>query len=187
MLPGNSYTAVPDPDEHIGIGRFRDDRNVTARVRVLRGIDEKIREHLTQPHGIGVNEERCERHAGRQRMPPEVDKRLRGLDRFGNDFGYIDACASHLYVLAVYTRRLEQIVHESRDLPQLSLNDAPRSTDEVRISGMPPQQLQGVRDGRERISQLVQEGREELLLAYEQGLQLLDLAFPCRLHKHQAL
>ena len=77
-------------------------------------------------------------------------------------------------------------------LSQLSLDDSARLRHRLWVMRMAAEQLERVRDGRQRISQLVRQYREELFLASKQGTQLvfgattiIELFRPCDRAMHQ--
>src|SRR3954462_3015381 len=134
-----------------------------ARVRVLRGVGEQVREHLGEPHRIAVDDETRGGNVERKVMAVLLEERTRDLDGLPDHFVELDRRSLELDLPPRDPGNVEEIVDQPGEVPDLPLDDGALVDGDVAVAQA--DELERRHDGRERIAQLVAEHGEELVLA----------------------
>ena len=95
-----------------------------ARLGVLRGVRQQVRNHLGEPAEVGVHGQAALRDVDVERVPLLLEQRARHLDRLRDDVCELDRLALQLDLAACDPRDVEQIVDEADEVLDLALDDA---------------------------------------------------------------
>ena len=162
-----------------GIRGANVEMDLTTGRGVLRGIAQKIAEHLHQSGEIAMDCNRTIRALHDEAVLMRLDH---GLQRF---HGAIDDRTDRHDALAELdgavrdARDIEKIVDQTREVRRLAIDDIARPDQRFTLQCLILHQIDRVADGGERIAQLMGEDREELVLVPVGFLQRLfdTLAF----------
>ena len=159
----------------IGFAAKRD-RDSAAGLGILGRVVEQVRDDLFQTGRVAVDPERLGTETGREFVPERFDQGKRCLDGVVDDRVEVDGILAKLDLSARDPRDIKKIFEQSRHMVDLAPCDIERFFDQ----GVPPHlqanDLQGIRQRRQRVAQLVGQHRQKLILALTGLLKLFGLA-----------
>ena len=150
--------------------------DVTAFVGVLGGIGQQVRDDLLQPGGVGVQPNRVWRQRHREFMSALVDHRTSRLHRTFHDAAHGDLFLAKLNPAGDRARDVQQVTHQVRQLPHLTLNDGQGLLLNGVLAFLELKQLHGVEDGGKRVAKfMAKHGQKLVFTAVHFGQLLLRL------------
>ncbi len=164
LLGWNSVAGVDDAHDRGVVLRVALHDDPSARLRVLVGVAQQIRDDLRQPVEVADDPQRRLGKLEHELVFPRLDRRRQllgaGLDRdvqvhrraVEGDLAAADPC------------EIEQIVDEARQVRELPMQHRPQRVEQRRLFARVIEQLQPASKRGERVSQLVPEHGEELAL-----------------------
>jgi hypothetical protein len=153
------------------------------RLAVLGGVGEEVEHHLREALGVAVHAQSAARHAlDADAVRARLEQRTRHLHRAQHGVGDLDGALAQVDLAARDARDVEQVVDQPRQVRGLTLERGEFG----HRGAAQPHQLDGGRDRRQRIAQLVAEHRQELVLGAVGGLGV-ELRFPLAREQQLAL
>ena len=158
----NAVAVVVDGEHRAAALAPQDNADAAARAGELGGVGEQVADHLRQPHRIAVDPQRLLGHRQHRRRRPASHRRLRLLEGAHGNVAQVDSLSVQLDLAGGDARDIEQVVDESRQVPDLALDDVPLRRGD---SALPARhQLERGDDRRQRVAQLVAEHGQEFVL-----------------------
>src|SRR5256714_2650953 len=148
--------------------------------RELDGVVHQVPDGLLQAHGIG------EHHDGRggefddDLLLTRFDGGAQRIERARDQIVQLDPLAVQLDFSMAYAGDVEQVVDHPGDIAQLAIEHLMSPLACGRVDRAAAQHLHDIRDGSERIAQLVRQHRDEFILALVGGAQILFRALQRR-------
>ena len=159
------------------------DRDPAAGLGVLGGVVEQVRHDLLQPGRVAFDPERLGREIDRELVPERLDQGQRRLDGMVDDRAEIDRLLAELDLSPRDPRDVEEDLRAAASCAGSAVRAISSDSSIRRISrDLQANDLEGVRQGRQRVAQLVGQHRQELVLALARLLQLFGLAEKLHLH-----
>jgi hypothetical protein len=144
--------------------RVRAQLDPAAGQRELGRVVEQVHEHLRQAHRVRLHVHRDRRQLDAEPVALGLDLRAAGLDRPLDHRAQVDHGAGELDLARSHARGILQVLDQARE--ELGLAPEHRVEPlELRVRVALLEHVQGVRDRRERVAQLVRQRGEELVLA----------------------
>ena len=173
VVGSDARPVVADAERDASVLPRRGDRDASPLRRELDRVVQQVGDHLSEPRGIGLDEERLLGDFDGELLSPLRDHVAPGVDRRVHDALQGHGAPLEPDLPAGDPRNVQEIVHEPRQVLRLAADDLPRLRDQPGI--VVPEELDCMQDRGERIAQLVREHREELVLAAVRFDQLLRL------------
>jgi hypothetical protein len=161
----DAYPRVADADDHVGILAFHITADPSAVVRVLRGVVQDIGEYLRQAHRVGLDVDGCRRHRKIHVLAALFGQRAAGLDAAAEQAAQFDRLPSDLDAIARDPAHVDEIVHQPREMAQLTVHDDARPPEQRLIAIRPLHQFERVAQRRERPAQFMRQDGQELVFA----------------------
>ena len=161
-----------------GPSRFALNQISPPGIGVLGRVHQQIRKDLLQPVGIRFERRFFARRIQMKRVPARRKQNVVGLGDSRDDLGHIHLRLLQLNATARDAGNVEQIIDQPLHQRRLLANDLERFVKSCFARFEQLGQFAGVRDRRQRVSQLVPEHRQELIfppLAVANGLKELGV------------
>jgi hypothetical protein len=131
---------------------------------VLRRIAEEVGHDLGQAHMVGSQIDRVLWFAHVQPMPARPDQRFCRLHGVPQDVVQRRVCGAQLDLSQSNPRHVEQVVQQAGQMLQLPIHVLHGTVGDLPSLSREPEDLQGVQQRGERVTQLVREHRKEFVL-----------------------
>ena len=138
---------------------FHGQHDLAAIGRVLGRVDQQIREHLFEAHGVDFHPERLSRQVHHQAMAAPRQIRRDGTDGKLHDGAQVDVGSPQGFLADVTMRCVQQIIDVPGHLSHMPLDENPRAFDPLGPDRV-PQQPRGIAHHGQRIAQLVRNDRD---------------------------
>ena len=156
----------------------RAQRNASARVGVLGGVGEQVRQQLRDAQRIRMQRGRTRRQLDRQRVALGIDHRARRLHGHVDDRAQRHVALLELELALGDARDVEQVVEQVRHLAHLALDDLARPLHLRRLDPLRSKHLRRAAHGCKRVAQFVRQRCEKhvfLAVGFAQRFEQLPL------------
>src|SRR6266403_50087 len=168
-LRADPHAGILHPEHRLAGSRLDAHLDPSARVGVLHGIGEKIRDDLLQAQQVAAHHHR----SFAQRVDDLHALDLRGplepLDRPVHHGTEVDAFLLQGDLAAGHPRYVQQIVHQPGEMAELPAHH--RAFMGESVARLPVDQLRGGEDRGQRVAQLMSQHGEELIAVADRALQ----------------
>jgi hypothetical protein len=155
---------IPDGEDDLGSAGMGRDRDRLARVGIAAGVGEQVDQDLLHSRRIGFDPHRILTDLEHNRLLRLFQERSGRIDRRSNEVGEGGGPKVECERPLRDPREVQQIIDQQCELASLVADDPDGPLALLLVIVQVHQQLAGVIDRRERISQLMAERREEFIL-----------------------
>ena len=151
--------------QHVTIVQLGGHRDMSSRLGVLAGVVEQIAECLSEPHRIGIEIYGRDGQRHGQFVPGGLHCRAAGFNRLMDSRRQVDRLAAKLNLTLAYAVHVQEIIHQTDHLTDLSLHDLESRLDCLSVALFVSNDLEGVAHWCEGVPKFMGQHRQELVLA----------------------
>ena len=161
----HAQAIVPHHNLQPALARIGIQGDVAAALGVLGGVIQQIDQYLKQPRGVSLQRNRLGRDLRKELMPHGLHQRVGGFDGMSNQYLQVDRLDAQIDLAAHDARDIQQIVHQAAQVGHLPFDDFLRPAHARLIQLQTAEDMGGIADRRQRVSQFMRQHGEEFILA----------------------